>query len=101
SVHLAPTPGFRQILVTPDVRADGVAGGRHLLEDAGLVGGMQADWEEDRLSAMRGERGENCRGGTAALNRTNPLHRALERLGALLESRKGAAPDGAAKGYPM
>jgi len=37
--------------------------------------------------------------GAAVLNSTSPLHRALERLGALLESRKGAAPDGAAKGH--
>ena len=35
--------------------------------------------------------------GAAVLNSTSPLHRALERLGALLESRKGAAPNGAAK----
>jgi hypothetical protein len=39
--------------------------------------------------------------GTDALKPTNPLHRALERLGALLESRKGAAPNGAAKSYSM
>jgi hypothetical protein len=36
--------------------------------------------------------------GAGVLNPTNRLHRALERLGAALESRKGAAPDGAAKG---
>jgi len=35
--------------------------------------------------------------GASVLDRENPLHRALERLGALLESRKGAAPNGAAK----
>jgi hypothetical protein len=35
------------------------------------------------------------------LNPANPLHRALKRLGALLESEKGAAPDGAAKSFPM
>src|SRR5262245_22448236 len=39
--------------------------------------------------------------GASALNSTSPLHRALKRLGALLESRKGAAPVGAAKGLPM
>jgi hypothetical protein len=39
--------------------------------------------------------------GASALNSTSPLHHALERLGALLESRKGAAPNGAAKGSPM
>jgi hypothetical protein len=39
--------------------------------------------------------------GASALNSTSPLHRALERLGALLESRKGAAPVGAAKGCSM
>src|SRR5262245_31860311 len=37
--------------------------------------------------------------GAAVLNPTSPLHRALERLSALLESRKGAAPNGAA--HPM
>src|SRR5256884_9457721 len=58
-IDIAPTLGFRQILVTPGVRADGVPGGGHLLEDAGLVGGMQADREEDRLGAMGGERGEH------------------------------------------
>src|SRR5437016_5978727 len=58
-VNIAPTLGFRQILVTPGVRADGVPGGGHLLEDAGLVGGMQADREEERLGAMGGERGEH------------------------------------------
>jgi hypothetical protein len=31
------------------VRADSVPGGGHLLEDCGLVRGMQADREEDRL----------------------------------------------------
>jgi hypothetical protein len=31
------------------------------------------------------------------LDPTTPLYRTLERLGALLESRKGAAPNGAAK----
>lgn len=39
--------------------------------------------------------------GADALNRTNPLHHALERLSVLLKSKKGAAPSGAAKGYPM
>src|SRR5262245_44133672 len=39
--------------------------------------------------------------GAGTLNPANPLHRALERLGTLLESRKGAAPNGAAKGLPM
>ena len=34
----------------------------HLLEDAGLVGGMQADREEDRLGAVRGERGKDGQG---------------------------------------
>jgi hypothetical protein len=36
-----------------------------------------------------------------ALDPENPLHRALMRLGRALGSEKGAAPDGAAKGYPM
>ena len=44
------------------MRADGMPGRGYLLEDAGLVGGMRADREEDRLGAMRGERGEHCRG---------------------------------------
>jgi hypothetical protein len=39
--------------------------------------------------------------GAGPLNRTNALHRTLERLGALLESRKEAAPSGAAKGCSM
>src|SRR5438876_10856858 len=53
---------FDRILVTPGVRADGAPGGGHLLEDPGLVSGMQADREEDRLGAVRGERGEHGRG---------------------------------------
>src|SRR5262245_44879680 len=61
-LNIAPTLGFRQILVTPSVRADGVPGCGHLLEDARLVGGMQADREEDRLGAVRGEGGEHRRG---------------------------------------
>jgi hypothetical protein len=35
------------------------------------------------------------------LDPTNPLHRALMRLGMALENKKGTAPNGAAKGYPM
>ena len=31
----------------------------HLLENAGLVGGMQADGEEDRLRAVCGKRGKH------------------------------------------
>src|SRR2546429_6738499 len=61
-VDIAPTLGFRQILVTPGVRADGVPGCGYLLEDAGLVGRMQADWEKDRLGAVRRERGKHRRG---------------------------------------
>ena len=61
AVDQALALGLRQILVTPGMRADGVAGGGNLLEDAGLVGGMQADREEDRLGAVRGERGEHGR----------------------------------------
>ena len=34
-------------------------GGRHLLENCGLICGMQADWEENRLGAVCGERGEH------------------------------------------
>ena len=37
-------------------------GSRHLLEDLRLVGGMQADGEENRLCAVRGQRSEHCRG---------------------------------------
>src|SRR3989442_12162745 len=59
---IAPTLVFRQILVTPGVRADGVPGCGYLLEDAGLVGRMQADWEKDRLGAVRRERGKHRRG---------------------------------------
>ena len=36
-----------------------MSGGGHLLEDAGLVGGMGADREEDRLGAVCGKRGEH------------------------------------------
>ncbi len=60
-LDIAPTLGFRQILVTPGVRADGVPRCGHLLEDAGLVGGVQPDREEDRLGAVRGERGDHRR----------------------------------------
>ncbi len=40
----------------PGVAADGVAGGGDLLEDAGLIGGVLADREEDRLGAVRRHR---------------------------------------------
>src|SRR4029450_11768408 len=33
-----------------------------LLENSGLIGGVQTDREEDRLGAVRGERGEHRRG---------------------------------------
>src|SRR5258708_1554522 len=59
AVDLALTLGFRQILVTPSMRTDGVPGCGPLLEDPGLIRGMQADREEDRLGAVRGERGEH------------------------------------------
>jgi len=36
-----------------------MSGGGHLLENAGLVGGMGADREEDRLGAVCGKRGEH------------------------------------------
>jgi hypothetical protein len=39
--------------------------------------------------------------GEGVLNPENPLHRALLRLGKLLESEKGAAADAAAKGYSI
>jgi hypothetical protein len=39
--------------------------------------------------------------GAGVLNSTNPLHQALKRLGKALESEKGAAPNGAAKGFSM
>src|SRR5260370_38387913 len=48
-------------MVNPGVRADGVPGGCNLLKDAGLVGRMQADREEDRLGAVRSKRGEHGR----------------------------------------
>ena len=41
------------------MRADGVPGGSHLLEDAGLVGRMQTDRKEDRPRAVRSERGKH------------------------------------------
>jgi hypothetical protein len=37
----------------------------------------------------------------AQLDPENPLHQALARLGKHLEGEKGAAPNGAAKGYSM
>ena len=61
-VDLALALGLRQILVAPGVRADGVARGGDLLEDAGLIGGVQADREEDRLGAVRLQRREHGRG---------------------------------------
>src|SRR5271166_5212376 len=48
--------------MTPGMRTDRMSGGRHLLEDLRLVGGVQADGEEDRLGAVRGERRQHCRG---------------------------------------
>jgi len=39
--------------------ADHVPSGRHLLENCGLIRGMQADREENRLGAVCGERGEH------------------------------------------
>ena len=56
AVHQAPAFGLRQILVTPGVRTDGVARSGHLLEDARLIGRMQADREKDRFGAVGGER---------------------------------------------
>src|SRR5262249_27844751 len=56
-VDIAPPFVFRQILVAPRGGADGVPASGDLLENAGLVGGVQADREEDRLGAVRGERG--------------------------------------------
>ena len=48
--------GLRQILMAPGVRAHGMAGRGHLLENAGLIGRVQADREEDCLGAMGGQR---------------------------------------------
>src|SRR5262249_55520969 len=61
SGDLALARGLRQVLVAPGVRADGVATGCHLLEDPGLVGGVQADREEDRFGAVRLERRQHRR----------------------------------------
>ena len=44
---------FERSWCAPGVAADGVTCGRDLLEDAGLVGGVLADREEDRLGAVR------------------------------------------------
>ena len=41
------------------MRTDGVPGCGYLLEDAGLIRGMQADREEDRFGAVRGECGKH------------------------------------------
>ena len=35
------------------------------------------------------------------LNSSNPLHQALKQLGALVQSKEGAAPNGAARSLPM
>src|SRR5262245_7630117 len=50
------TLGLRQVLMAPGMRADRVPAVGHLLEDRGLPGGVDADGEEDRLGAVRGER---------------------------------------------
>ena len=52
---------LRQVLVRPGVRADGVAGRRHLLQDFGMPAGMLADREEQRLGALVGQRLEHGR----------------------------------------
>ena len=39
-----------------------MSGRGYLLENSGLIGGMHADREEDRLGAVRGERLEHRRG---------------------------------------
>src|SRR5262249_49812548 len=95
AVDLAVTLGLRQILVAPGMRTDGVPGGGNLLEDAGLVGGVQADREEDRLGAVRGERGEHCRGVLrpgAVVEGEHHLAFAQEVVGLeMLEAEAGAA----------
>ena len=53
---------LRQILVRPGVRADGVAGRGHLLEDFGMLAGVLADREEHRLGALVGQRLEHALG---------------------------------------
>jgi hypothetical protein len=95
AVDVALTLGFRQILVTPSMRADGVPGCGHLLEDPGLIRGMQADREEDCLGAVRGERGEHClrilRPG-AVVEREHHLAFAQEVMALeVLEAEAGAA----------
>src|SRR5262249_15924321 len=61
AVDQATALGLRQVLMTPRMRTDRVAGRGHLLEDVGLVRRMQADREEDRLGAMTREGGEYLR----------------------------------------
>ena len=77
------------------MRADRVPGGGNLLEDAGLVGGVQADREEDRLGAVRGERGEHRRRVLrpgAVVEGENDLAFAQEVVGLeVLEAEAGAA----------
>src|SRR5262249_20116063 len=94
-VDIAPTLSFRQILVTPGVRPDGVPGCGYLLEDAGLVGGMQADGEEDRLGAVRSQSGEHCRGVLgpgAVVEGEHPLAFTQEIMASeVLESKAGPA----------
>jgi hypothetical protein len=77
------------------MRADGVSGCGHLLEDSGLIRGMQPDREEDRLGAVRGERGEHrlrvLRPG-AVVERQHHLAFAQEIMALeVLESEAGAA----------
>src|ERR1700730_17420113 len=44
------------------MRADGVPGCGHLLENCRLIGGMQTDREEDRLGAVCRQCREHCLG---------------------------------------
>jgi hypothetical protein len=48
AIDEAGSLGLGQILMTPGMRTDRMSGRRHLLEDLGLVGDVQANGEEDR-----------------------------------------------------
>src|SRR5260370_37208774 len=58
AADVALTLGFRQILVAPSMRTDGVSGCGRLLEDSGRIRVMQPDREEDRHDAVRDDHGE-------------------------------------------
>ena len=79
----------------PGVRADGVAGRGHLLENFGMPAGVLADREEQRLGALVGQRLEHALGVArprAVVERQHDLVVAQEVVGLeVLEAEAGAA----------